>query len=95
MPENVVMTDQWQDVVAAANLSASDERTLVARDNPVEIYPDPAGAAVPAGARGDALYPGTSRRVADRPLFTVDAGATLWARRLHADADATLVLTET
>ena len=93
MPENVLMTDQWQDVVAAANLADGAERTLVTRDNPVEIYPDPAGAAVPAGARGDVLYPGNARRVADRPLFTVDASGRLWARRLQGDA--TLVLTET
>ena len=94
MAENVVMTDAWQDVVAAANLATGDERTLIARGAPIEIYPDPAGNAVPDGAAGDALYPGTSRRAADRPLLEVTSNLKLWARRLHAGQGATLVLTE-
>ena len=93
MAEQIPVTPSWVDVVAAANLSAGDKRTLVARDNPIEIYPDPAGGvSVPDDARGDVLYPGTGRRAADRPLFTVEAGAKLWARQLVGDA--TLVLTE-
>ena len=95
MPANVVMTDEWQDVVAAANLADGDERTLVAVDGAIEIYPDPAGVAVPAGGRGDVLYPGTLDRAADRPLFTIGATDKLWARRLLGTNAATLVLTET
>ena len=95
MAENVVMHRAWQDVVAAATLSAGDERTLVAVDGAIEIFPAPTGAEPPTDARGDVLYPGSFDRAADRPLYTAEAGAKLWARLQRGSAAATLVLTET
>ena len=95
MPANVAITDQWQDIVAAVNLVDGDQRTLIARDNAIEVYVDPAGGVVPAGARGDVIYPGSTRRAADRPLLEVTASLKLWARGLRSHQPAVLVLTET
>lgn len=95
MAENIDMSDAWVDVVAAASLSSGDERTLIARGGAIEVYPAPAGLAVPAGASGDVLFPGTPRRAADRPLLEVTAGLKLWARKLRPTREAVLVLTET
>ena len=94
MTEQVRITGEWTDVIAAAALATGDERTLVARDGPIEIRPAPAGGAAPAAAaRGDVLWPGTFQRAADRPTLTVTTGLKLWARVVAGEA--VLVLTDT